>query len=79
MYNQSNMDQFSIYKKWFWIGIVIGFLNGVAGMVYGIALFLEHNHKKEGLIIMAWSLAVFILALALISYLRSQGLLPQNF
>ncbi len=73
------MDNFSLYKKWFWVGIIIGFLNGVAGIVYGVALYLEHNHKKEGLIVIVWSLAIFILALTLISYLKSRGLLTQTF
>ncbi len=73
------MDKFSLYKKWFWVGVIIGFLNGVAGIVYGIALYLEHGHKKEGLVVIAWSLAIFILALSLISYLRSKGFLAPSF
>lgn len=49
-------DSFKLYKKWFWIGVVIGFLNVVAGLVYGIALAMEKEHRKEGLIISAWSI-----------------------
>lgn len=53
-------DNFKLYKKWFWIGVVIGFLNVVAGLVYGIALAMEKEHRKEGLIISAWSLLSFL-------------------
>ena len=51
-------DKFRLYKKWFWIGIAVGFLNVLAGMIYGIALALEKEHRKEGIIIIAWSILV---------------------
>ena len=52
-------NKFKLGKKWFWIGIVIGALNVVAGVIYGIALIIEKEHRREGLIIAVFSL-VFI-------------------
>lgn len=60
-------DKFKLYKKWFWIGIIVGFLNVLAGLIYGVALILEPEHRKEGLIIAAWSFLVFILIFAIVS------------
>lgn len=48
-------DKFKLYKKWFWIGIIVGFLNFVAGIIYGFALVGEPEHRKEGWIIVGWS------------------------
>lgn len=59
------LDRFKLYKKWFWIGIVIGFLNVFAGLIYSIAMIVEPEHRKEGLVVLIWTLAVF-LTLALI-------------
>ena len=53
-------DKFKLYKKWFWIGIAVGFFNFLAGLIYGIALALEKEHRKEGLIIIAWSVLSFV-------------------
>lgn len=59
------IDKFKLGKKWFWIGIVISIFNAAAGLVYGIALAIEKEHRKEGLIIIAWAivwaLAIFLL------------------
>lgn len=55
-------DKFKLYKKWFWIGVLVGFLNVLAGVIYSVALILEPEHKKEGLILLIWTLAVFLLA-----------------
>ncbi len=43
-------------KKWFWIGIVVSLLNIVGGLVYGIALAIEKDHRKEGLIIIVFAI-----------------------
>lgn len=59
-------DKFKFYKKWFWVGIAIGFLSLVAGLVYGIALALEREHRKEGLVICVWSVVVFIFLLVVV-------------
>lgn len=55
------MDNFKLYKKWFWVGIAIGFLNVLGGLIYGIALLMEPDHRREGLVIIAWSVLSFIL------------------
>ncbi len=72
------MDKFKLGKKWFWIGIIISFLNGIAGLIYGIALMTELEHKKEGGIIIVWAIFSIILAVFITSYLQSLGYLPQS-
>ncbi|MEK7590365.1 MAG: hypothetical protein AAB454_01495 [Patescibacteria group bacterium] len=64
-------DKFKLYKKWFWIGIAVGFFNTFAGLVYGIALMVEPEHRKEGFIIILWS---FISLAILTTILRKTGL-----
>ena len=59
-------DKFKLYKKWFWIGIAIGFLNVFAGVIYSVAMITEPEHRKEGLIILVWTLAIFLLAVFLL-------------
>ena len=71
-------DKFKLYKKWFWIGLVVGFLNGIAGLVYGIALVLEPERRKEGGLIIMWSIAMTILAVTATKYLQSRGILPPS-
>ena len=48
-------EKFKLGKKWFWIGIVMGF-NPIFGLIYGIALLLEKAFRKEALIIIVWTL-----------------------
>lgn len=56
-------DKFKLGKKWFWIGIIVAVLNGFAGLIYGIALAVEKERRKEGLIIavlsIIWTLVLF--------------------
>jgi ABC-type transport system involved in cytochrome c biogenesis permease subunit len=56
-------DKFKLGKKWFWIGIVTAFLNIIAGLVYGIALTFEKEHRREGLVIIGfvvlWGIVLF--------------------
>ncbi len=59
-------DKFKLYKKWFWVGIIVGFFNLLAGIVYGIALVIEPEHRKEGLIIVSWSALVFALVIKVV-------------
>lgn len=58
-------DKFKLWKKWFWIGIVVSILNLIGGLVYGIALAIEKEHRREGLIIIAfviiWASLIFFL------------------
>lgn len=49
------MDKFLLNGKWFWIGIFTAVISGPAGLVFGIALLIEPEHRKEGSIITVWS------------------------
>lgn len=69
-------DKFKLYKKWFWVGMIMGLLNGFAGIVYGIALAFEPEHRQEGTIIAIFSLAITILAVTAVRYLQIKGVLP---
>jgi len=78
----STTDKFKLFKKWFWIGIAVGFFNVVAGLIYGIALIVEKEYHKEGLIIITWSIiwaliAFFIIGPAIGQWLVGKGLLPE--
>lgn len=53
-------DKFRLFGKWFWIGVVVAFLNSLAGLIYGVALVLEPNHRKEGAILIAWTVLVAV-------------------
>ena len=79
--NQIDMvcpDKFKLGKKWFWIGIIISIFNIVGGLVYGIVLLLEKNHRKEGIIIIAWAIIWTLFSFFVIGpYLVKSGLLPQ--
>ncbi|MDP3901888.1 MAG: hypothetical protein Q8Q37_02870 [bacterium] len=69
-------DNFKLYKKWFWIGIIIGFFNVVAGIVYGIALASEREHRKEGVIILVWSAVIYAILLYQYGNLQPDFSLP---
>lgn len=70
------MDKFKLYKKWFWIGIIAGFMNPVLGLIYGIALLIEKDHRKEGGIIIAWTIVWTIISFYLGVWLVQHGYLP---
>ena len=53
-------DKFKLFGKWFWIGVVVAFLNSLAGLIYGVALVLEPEHRKEGAILIAWTVLVAV-------------------
>ncbi|GEM_PF-1312009 len=69
-------DKFLLYRKWFWIGIVAGFMNAVVGLIYGIALAMEPEHRKEGTVIIVWSLVAFGITYLIALWLQSKGILP---
>lgn len=74
--NFSN-SQFGLWRKWFWIGVVVAISNVAGGLVYGIALTLEKDRKKEGIIIAVIAIAWFIFsAFVLGPWLVSSGILP---
>ena len=74
----SPVDKFKLGKKWFWIGIVVSTLNIVAGLVYGITLLIEKDHRKEGLVVMAWAIIWALIGFFVIGpYLIKSGLLPK--
>lgn len=49
-------NKFKLGKKWFWIGIAVAFFNVVGGLIYGVTLALEKEHRNEGLIIIGFSI-----------------------
>lgn len=69
-------DKFLMYKKWFWIGIVVAIMNGAAGLIYGIALAMEPEHRKEGAVVILWSFIAFGLTYTLAMWLQSRGYIP---
>jgi di/tricarboxylate transporter len=73
-----SVDKFKLGKKWFWVGVVVATLNIVAGLVYGILLVLEKDHRKEGIIIAAWAIIWALIGFFVIGpYLVKSGLMPQ--
>lgn len=71
-------DKFKFGKKWFWIGILMG-LNAASGLIFGVALILEKRHRKEGLIIIIWSIVWLLIQIYIIGpWLTKTGLMP-NF
>lgn len=74
----SIIDKFKLGKKWFWIGIIVATLNIIAGLVYGITLVIERDHRKEGLIIIVWAIIwALILFFVIGPYLVESGFLPK--
>ncbi|MEK7555324.1 MAG: hypothetical protein AAB516_00665 [Patescibacteria group bacterium] len=68
------MDKFKLNKKWFWVGIAVAFFNVVGGLIYGIALTLEKEHRNEGLIIIGFSIVWGIFnALVVLPWLLHSG------
>lgn len=71
-------SQFALWKKWFWIGIVSAALNAFVGLIYGIALALEKERRKEGAIIIVFSLVWFAaIAFGLLPWLIKSGILAK--
>ena len=60
-------------RKWFLIGIIMG-LNPVTGLVFGIGLATEPSHRRDGIIIILWTIAW-----AAASYLLFRGLVTSGY
>ena len=72
------MEQFGLYKKWFWIGIAMSLFNVVGGLVYGIAVLMDKETRKEGGILIAIALIWFFFAEYVLGpCLIKSGILPQ--
>ena len=70
-------DKFTLGKKWFWIGVVLAIINIIAGLVYGIALAIEKDKRKEGYIIIAVAIVWYIFAgFFLGPWLTNAGVIP---
>ncbi len=67
-----NKDKFQLFGKWFWIGVVVAFLNSIAGLIYGIALVLEPEHRREGSILIAWTVLVAVIMTIILGYAYPQ-------
>lgn len=71
----SSNDKFKLWKKWFWIGVVLAILNSAGGLIFGITLALEKAHRKEGLIIVAIAIAwMFVIFYVISPWITSSGL-----
>lgn len=70
MNGESNIEpvlKLSSRKRWFWLFLIISFLNPIfSGLILGVSLISEPEMKKEGKIILAiailWGTVVFILS-----------------
>lgn len=49
------MDKFLMNGKWFWVGMALAVVSGPSGIVFGVALLVEPEHRKEGAVITVWS------------------------
>jgi hypothetical protein len=78
MEEQIVSDKFKLWKKWFWIGMVIGFFDLLTGLIFGIALISEKEHRREGMIIILFTLTCFVLKnFVIFPWLMNAGYLPQ--
>ena len=69
-------DKFKLGKKWFWIGMVAALFNVAAGLLFGIALLAEKDHRKEGLIIVIFAVVWAAVSIFVIApWLVNSGLL----
>jgi len=61
-------------RKWFWIGIALCFITPpIPGLIYGIAMLTENRYRKEGLIIIAWSIIWFVFVTIILAFLIKNG------
>lgn len=71
-------DKFRLGGKWFWMGIAVALFNSAAGLIYGIALLAEKNHRKAGLVIIVFSLVWAYASFFFVGpWLLKSGLLPK--
>lgn len=70
-------DKFKLFKKWFWIGFFVGLFNIAAGLLYGIALAIEPEHRREGVVLIVWTVFWAILTYQLGVYLTEEGYVPR--
>ncbi len=71
-------DKFKLGKKWFWLGIVMALFNVAAGLIYGLALATEKDHRKEGLVIIVFAIVWAYVSFFFVGpWLLQSGLLPK--
>lgn len=56
--------------------MVAGLMNSVVGLIYGIALAMEAEHRKEGAVIIVWSVVAFGITFLVATWLQSKGIIP---
>ncbi len=76
MFNQPQPMTLRSRRKWFWIGIVMG-LNPVTGLVFGIGLLREPPYRREGAIVILWTVVWGALSYLLVYWLTTSGYLPR--
>ena len=69
-------------KKWFWIGIAIGFFDTVSGLIYGIALYREPQYRSDAKKIIIFAIIRLIVAIVILyflnAWLQSYGYIRPN-
>ena len=76
-HHQGSQNRFKFRGKWFWVGIAIGFFNLVGGLIYGIAMASEKEHRREGWFIVIWTIAIFFVLFAFGKFAARHHLIPQ--
>ena len=71
-------DLFKMSKKGFWVGMGVGLFSLLAGLTFGISLVIEKEYRKEGLLVIIFSLLCFFIKIFIfIPWMMSLGILPQ--
>ena len=78
MENQPQTMVLKSRRKWFWIGIALSITAApFPGLIYGIALFLEREYRKEATIIIVVSIAWAFVFFFVSKWLVTAGYLPR--
>ncbi len=74
----SDENQAPKSKKWLWAGLLIALVNPIfAGFILGLLFLSEPQFKKEGRIILIFSIVWGAISLVLIGRFQTQGILPR--
>jgi hypothetical protein len=56
-------NNFKLWTRWFWVGIIVAAYHVVAGLVFGLVLVFEKDRRLEGLIILLFAVVWFAFGL----------------
>jgi hypothetical protein len=60
------VDKFKLGRKWFWVGVIMAIASFLSGLIYGLFLIFEKDHRKEGMVILALTIIWWILFYSII-------------